>query len=303
MSNYYQKGSVAKDHLEPYENLHLTEEEIAEKYNSAQETFGFIDPDKMIAYANALYLINNPDSETDIYKANGYNRPVTDFKGLLKGGNLKLSNDIDDTYTISFKEDTKLDLNGKSISSTLSDTNSLQIAIDGCNVTVSNGTIKDPVVIFPTSQTDHVVFQTNNGSVLTVNNLNIESDHVFWANEGTTIIINSGDYKASQYGNVAYSVGGKIIINGGTFEEYNAGQKSNDVGVLNIQDSYTKIENAKPTDYIEVFGGRFIKYNPANVTKEPGFGLEYVSYVAEGYESVEVEENVWEVRKIEDIQE
>jgi hypothetical protein len=167
-------------------------------------------------------------------------------------------------------------------------------------VTVSNGIIKDPVIVFPKSTTDHVVFQTNDGGVLTAENITVESDHVFWANEGTTIIINSGNYKASQYGNVAYSVGGKIIINGGTFEEYNAGQASNDVGVLNIQDGYTKIENAKPTDYIEVFGGRFINYNPANVTKEPGFGLESVSYVAEGYEAVEVEENVWEVRKIEE---
>jgi hypothetical protein len=79
----------------------------------------------MIAYANALYLINNPDSETDIYKANGYDRPINDFNGLSKGGNLKLSNNIDDTHTVEFKEDTNLDLNGNSISLTLSDDNGL----------------------------------------------------------------------------------------------------------------------------------------------------------------------------------
>ena len=74
---------------------------------------------------------------------------------------------------------------------------------------------------------------------------------------------------------------GRVYVNGGYFPNDNASKF-----VLNKKDA------DRATTVIEVRGGKFGTFNPANnAAEEAG-----TNFVAEGYESVEVETNVWEVR-------
>ncbi len=103
------------------------------------------------------------------------------------------------------------------------------------------------------------------------------------------VIINGGTYKAGvdQNGDtnaVVYARGnGKVYVNGGTFPN------DNGTGfVLNKKDA------DRATTIIEVTGGRFVGFNPAdNAAENAG-----TNFVKAGYESIEVEPNVWEVMLI-----
>ena len=117
-----------------------------------------------------------------------------------------------------------------------------------------------------------------------------------WA-QGGEVIINGGKYYNEGEGSdlIYASAGGKVYIYGGEFypnsmQEGVAGT-ANDYSALNIKDS------DRATSEIVVYGGKFYNFNPAdNVSEGPG-----TNFVAEGYESVEIEPNVWEVRKIKSI--
>ena len=113
-------------------------------------------------------------------------------------------------------------------------------------------------------------------------------------NDGFTIIsegelvINGGTYKSGVDADgaanaVIYARGeGKVFVNGGYFPNDN-----NSTFVLNKKDA------DRATTTIEVRGGRFVGFDPMNNAAENAG----TNFVAEGYKSVEVETNVWEVVK------
>lgn len=114
-----------------------------------------------------------------------------------------------------------------------------------------------------------------------------------WA-QGGKVIINGGKFINGGEGSdlIYASAGGQVIINGG---EFYPSQKQN--GVVGTADKYTALnikDRDRDTTSIIVYGGKFHNFNPANNQSEgPG-----TNFVAAGYESVEIEPNVWEVRKI-----
>ena len=114
-------------------------------------------------------------------------------------------------------------------------------------------------------------------------------------NDGFTVIsegelvINGGTYKAGAEANgeanaVIYARGkGKVYVNGGTFPNEN-----NSAYVLNKKDA------DRATTVIEVRGGTFHKFNPADNAAEN----EGTNFVAAGYRSIQIAENVWQVKEV-----
>ena len=110
---------------------------------------------------------------------------------------------------------------------------------------------------------------------------NNSDSYGFWVS-GATLNIYGGTYKA--YTHVLYAEKGEINVYGGSFECLSEDKKF----TLNCLDSSYQAGTAK----INVYGGRYYGFNPAESMSEPGGP---VSFVAPGYKSVEVEEGVWEV--------
>lgn len=143
----------------------------------------------------------------------------------------------------------------------------------------------------------------NNGKVIAKNkngflmvrpgiNITIEGDgewenqqgYGIWKSNNSGVIkIMSGKFKAQTH--VVYAEHGFIEIHGGEFELVNTEDKKY---LLNCLDASYKAGTAG----IKVYGGRFHDFDPANSMSEPEGP---VSFVAEGYKSVQTAENIWEV--------
>lgn len=115
-----------------------------------------------------------------------------------------------------------------------------------------------------------------------------------WA-QGGTVIINGGKYYNEGDGcDLIYaSAGGNVYIYGGEFHATgnsgNSPATKNKFSALNVKDSDYKSGVSK----IVVYGGKFYGFDPANnVSEGPN-----TNFVAEGYQSIEVEPGVWEVVK------
>lgn len=151
--------------------------------------------------------------------------------------------------------------------------------------------------------TDSYAFWVKKGGDLTIN---ADKDNIggiktqdatysmnVWA-QGGKVTINGGRFINDGEGSdlIYASDGGKVYIYGGEFHP--CAKKS---GVEGTADVYTAL-NIKDKDRskceIAVYGGTFYNFNPAdNQSEGPA-----TNFVASGYESVEIKENVWEVRKI-----
>ena len=115
---------------------------------------------------------------------------------------------------------------------------------------------------------------------------NTAGDYGFWtATEGAKVVVNGGTYYAATH--VLYAEKGTIEVNGGEFHLTDEATADKDVNgnfkfLLNCLDaSYTA--NPKIANII-VRGGTFYGFDPSNTYGEPGGP---VSYVAEGYQSVQ----------------
>ena len=106
---------------------------------------------------------------------------------------------------------------------------------------------------------------------------------IWKANNAGLIKIMSGTFKAQTH--VVYAEKGFIEIHGGEFELVNTEDKK---FLLNCFDANYKAGTAG----IKVFGGKFHDFDPANSMSEPAGP---VSFVADGYKSVQTAENIWEV--------
>lgn len=105
-----------------------------------------------------------------------------------------------------------------------------------------------------------------------------------WSMPGGKLTINGGTYTvgadANGLGNsTIYTTGGDVVINGGTFST-----------AAKYRDSYWTINKQNgSTGKVEIYGGTFPGFNPANPNTD-----DETTYVAEGYISVE-NEGVWTV--------
>ena len=105
-----------------------------------------------------------------------------------------------------------------------------------------------------------------------------------WKSSETGVMqINGGYFKAQTH--VVYAEKGVIEINGGEFELINTEDKK---FLLNCKDDQYQAGKAN----IVVKGGKFHDFDPANSMSEVGGP---VSFVAEGFKSVQTAENIWEV--------
>ena len=106
---------------------------------------------------------------------------------------------------------------------------------------------------------------------------------IWKSNNNGLIKIMGGTFKAQTH--VVYAEKGFIEIYGGEFELVNTEDKK---FLLNCFDANYQAGTAG----IKVFGGKFHEFDPANSMSEPGGP---VSFVADGYKSVQTAEDIWEV--------
>lgn len=180
---------------------------------------------------------------------------------IKAGGSVVLSDDIKMNTELNIKKDTVLNLNGKAISS------------------VGNGfSVADGVQLTLEGMGSVMAGTDNNGSFYAV-----------VAEKGSKVVIKDGSYnvgsdESGNGNNTIYSRGGAIEIYGGEFKS--AAKYDNKYWTLNLQDN--------KGGSIKVFGGKFYGFDPANGgTENPP-----VSFVADGYESVNIGNDVFEVRRI-----
>ena len=116
---------------------------------------------------------------------------------------------------------------------------------------------------------------------------NSNNSYGLWVSSNTAVVnVNGGNWTATTH--VLYAEKGTINVYGGTFK---VPEGSETRYLLNCFDANFTAGTAK----INVFGGKFYGFNPAESYSEPE---QPYSFVPEGYESVEIEEGVWEVRPV-----
>lgn len=207
---------------------------------------------------------------------------------LEEGGRVKLTEDL---YVakgdVKIVKDTELDLAGNTLSSDGSAGYGDTVTISDGNVTIKNGTVK----VSPTAKDNSGVIQIGGSANVELDNVTVEGGNcVYVYGTDCNVNIKSGSYK-TDWSQAVYveKNGGKVVIEGGEFAATNSDSKF----VLNIKDALRKDETDM-RKFIEVKGGKFYGFNPADNAAE-GAGT---NFVADGYESVEVEPNVWEVRPV-----
>lgn len=182
---------------------------------------------------------------------------------IANGGYFKLGNDIEISSTLEITKNFVLDLNGKTLKNKVENTNTDVLVVkEGAKLTIDGvGTIE-------------AVSGNDGYAIISEGELAIYG--------GT---IKSGVDVNNEPNAVIYARGnGKVFVNGGEFPNDNTSKF-----VLNKKDA------DRATTVIEVRGGKFWNFNPAdNAAENPG-----TNFVAEGYKSqlVENETNVWEVVK------
>lgn len=194
---------------------------------------------------------------------------------LKKGGDVKLAADAVVEAQLQFYKSGSLDLNGKTVTSELSGKDGLLITESSAEanpqVVVKNGTL------ISTSDNDaYGVVTVQKNPSLTLEDVKVTGKNpvMMYSTGSGTITINSGEFIGTGAQAVYYYKGaGKVVINGGEFksEPYDGKYYT-----LNI---YDQNRPADVRDAIEVRGGRFYKFNPAdNITEG-----EHTNYVAEGF--------------------
>lgn len=157
----------------------------------------------------------------------------------------------------------------------------------------------------------------------------ISDSYGLWVKDGGKITINGEgviESRNAKYSMAIWANGGKVTINGGTFVNHGDGcdliyaskggyveiyggefkateYKGIESGTGNAHSALNIKNSDRANSDIIVYGGRFYGFDPAHNVSEPNPSEEWLAshpngFVAEGYESVEVEPNVWEVRKL-----
>lgn len=158
----------------------------------------------------------------------------------------------------------------------------LVINLNGYNITANNGEfqIANTIAALISAQNSATVTINGNGEI---NGVNGKTIAVEARGEGSKAIINGGTYVGES--TAVYAInGGNVEINGGTFS---LSGWSND--------NYVLKDNTNSS--IEVTGGKFYRFNPADNVAE---GNGTTNFVKEGYVSTKISENpdVYMVTKV-----
>ena len=175
------------------------------------------------------------------------------------GGNVELTNDVVLTAPLQVTKDLVLNLGGYTLKNAVENAATDVIVVaEGATLTVEGEGVIEAV-------------SGNDGYTIIADG---------------TVVINGGEFKSGKDANgaanaVVYARGnGQVYVNGGYFPNENASNY-----VLNKKDA------DKATTVIEVRGGKFVGFNPAQSPSE--YPVE--NFVAEGYYSTEVEAGVFVV--------
>lgn len=215
----------------------------------------------------------------ELLKSGSSASSLSDFKNHIKeGGEIVMATSISlDKEPAIIETKMFIDLNNKTIT--------------GGIFAESGGTVNE-------GNTDSYAFWVKEGGELIIDGDGIVKSQdarysmAVWA-QGGKVTINSGKFINGGEGSdlIYASAGGQVIINGG---EFHPSQKQE--GVTGTADKYTALnikDKDRDTSSIIVYGGKFHNFDPANNQSEgPN-----TSFVAEGYKSIEIEPNVWEVVK------
>lgn len=198
-------------------------------------------------------IFNEPDNDIDLVNI----KNAESLKALFAtGGEATLAADLvlDESVAVKSGKEVVLNLNGKTVKN---NSNSSAFNVYGSLVINGEGTVDGG----------------EGGDNVAV-----------WSMPGGKLTINGGTYTvgadANGLGNsTIYTTGGDVVINGGTFST-----------AAKYRDSYWTINKQNgSTGKVEIYGGTFPGFNPANPNTD-----DETTYVAEGYISVE-KEGVWTV--------
>lgn len=161
---------------------------------------------------------------------------------------------------------------------------------------LNNNTMKSaPAFIDESGSTNSYGLWVKSGKIIIEGNGTIEARDAnysiaIWA-DGGEVVINSGTFINHGDGcDLIYaSNGGKVKIYGGEFKatEY----KGIEDGTRNKHSALNIKNTDRHNSSITVYGGIFYGFNPADNISEG----EHTNFVAEGYQSIEINPNVWEV--------
>lgn len=198
-------------------------------------------------------IFNEPDNDVDIVNV----KNAESLKALFAtGGEATLAADLvlDESVAVKSGKEVVLNLNGKTVKN---NSNSSAFNVYGSLVVNGEGTVDGG----------------EGGDNVAV-----------WSMPGGKLTINGGTYTvgadANGLGNsTIYTTGGDVVINGGTFST-----------AAKYRDSYWTINKQNgSTGKVEIYGGTFPGFNPANPNSD-----DETTYVADGYVSVE-KDGVWTV--------
>lgn len=276
LSNKQESGDyVEQSELEGYVTI--------EKYNALKENYS--------TFKTWTENMFKSDSDT-----------ITDIR---KGGEFTLVKNIKATGDVTLTKNSDLNLDGHTLSAVGGTYGDNVVIGNGANVTISNGEIAPADKATLNNQSATIIIKTASESHLTLTNTKVTGIYPIYlnsANESSSVTINGGEYYSSYEMNPAVyvgkgssssTIGGKVTIYEGTF-----GQKGvTSPYLLNVEDILRKQEGKEPRDFIEVFGGIFYNFNPADNAAEG----EGTNFVAEGY-TVEItregEDTIYKVIQI-----
>ena len=172
-----------------------------------------------------------------------------------------------------------------------------EMFIDLNNKTITGGVFAESGGKVNEGTTDSYAFWVKKGGELIIDGngivkaQNAQYSMAVWA-DGGKVLINGGTFINERGSDLIYaSAGAEVIINGGEF--YPSAKSGNATGTASKYTALNIKDKDRATTSILVYGGRFHNFDPANNLSEgPN-----TSFVAEGYKSVEVEPNIWEVVK------
>lgn len=208
---------------------------------------------QVIFNVEIIPIFNEPDNDIDLVNI----KNVESLKALFAtGGKATLAADLvlDESVAVKFGKEVVLNLNGKTVKN-----NSNSSAFDVYGSLVING--------------EGTVDGGEGGDNVAV-----------WSMPGGKLTINGGTYTvgadANGLGNsTIYTTGGDVVINGGTFST-----------AAKYRDSYWTINKQNgSTGKVEIYGGTFPGFDPANPNTD-----DETTYVADGYVSVG-KDGVWTV--------
>lgn len=231
-----------------------------------------------------------------------YEEPDYNYSQLLfaaaVGGSVTLTDNVKVPGELTFTKDAVVDLGGHEIKAEGGNYGDAIVIGNGANVTIKNGILNPSASASESNSSATVMVKTSYETHLTLENVAVHGKpygvYLNNSNEATTVTIKSGTFTTESEKNNGPAVyiqkQGKVTIEGGTFGTQGV---TNDY-LLNLLDAIrTPNTNKKPIEFIEVRGGTFHGFNPAD-NKAEG---EHTNFVAPGYKSVETSEgsNTWVV--------